>query len=162
MIAIVLALALLAGAELAQAARGGGGRGGGMGGGHASGPITGRPPQFAGRPIHFTGGPTHFTGVRPIVGVRPAPVFAGRPPFFPHNRVVVGTTVVVGAPFYWYPPYPYPYYPYPAYPAYTEEPAYVEQGVDVRYYCPDYRDYYPTVQTCPSPWLQVVPGAAGY
>ncbi len=25
------------------------------------------------------------------------------------------------------------------------------------YYCPDSRTYYPYAQTCPSPWLQVVP-----
>jgi len=28
---------------------------------------------------------------------------------------------------------------------------------DVRFYCPDYRAYYPEVQTCPSEWLKVIP-----
>jgi hypothetical protein len=28
---------------------------------------------------------------------------------------------------------------------------------EVRYYCPDTREYYPTVEVCPSPWLKVVP-----
>ena len=69
----------------------------------------------------------------------------------------------VGAPYpyYYYPPY---YYPpaYAASPAYEEPPVYIEQADEVRYYCPDYRDYYPNVPNCPSPWLQVVPGASGY
>jgi hypothetical protein len=75
--------------------------------------------------------------------------------------------VVVSAPLFWYPPYPYPYgYPYvaPAYggSAYTETPQYVEQGDSIRYYCPDYRDYYPNVASCPSPWMQVVPDQGAY
>jgi hypothetical protein len=62
---------------------------------------------------------------------------------------VFGSTVVVAAPFF------YPVYvPVPA-------PVYVEQSSDLRYYCPDYRDYYPNVATCPSQWMQVIPGAAG-
>jgi len=28
---------------------------------------------------------------------------------------------------------------------------------EVRHYCPDLREYYPAVETCPSPWLKVVP-----
>ena len=28
---------------------------------------------------------------------------------------------------------------------------------DVRFYCPDTREYYPLVETCPSPWLKVIP-----
>jgi hypothetical protein len=28
---------------------------------------------------------------------------------------------------------------------------------DLRYYCPDTREYYPAVRACPSPWLKVVP-----
>lgn len=173
-IGILLGLALLAGAGLALAGTGGGGHGGGgHGGGHAGG-VGGRPGMSGGF-THFTTGPTHFTtGTmhfttgphpgHPIAGVRPAPVFVGRPGF-PHHRVIVGGAIVVGAPFFWYPPYPYPYYPYvaPAYggPAYTEVPTYVEQGSPngVWYYCPDYQDYYPNVPSCPSPWVQVVPGA---
>jgi hypothetical protein len=87
-------------------------------------------------------------------------VIVGRPPFFHHrHRVIVGSTVVIGAPFF----YPYPYYPpvYAPAPVYSEPPAYVEQSTEVYYYCPDYRDYYPNVPTCPSPWMQVLPGTAG-
>ena len=163
-IGILLGLALLAGAGLAQAGTGGGGHGGGS---HAGGhPGTGGQ-HFTTGPTHFTTGPTHFTGARP--GIRPGPVVIGRPGF-PHNRVIVGGAIVVGAPFFWYPPYPYPYPPY-AYPpyayvdpayggsAYTEVPTYIEQGA-IAYYCPDYQDYYPNVPSCPSPWMQVVPGPA--
>jgi hypothetical protein len=86
-------------------------------------------------------------------------VIVGRPHFF-HRRPVVRSTIVVAAPFFYYPPvYAAPVYPVPVY---QEPPVYVEQSSEVRYYCPDYRDYYPTVATCPSPWLQVLPGASGY
>jgi hypothetical protein len=80
--------------------------------------------------------------------------------------VVVSSTIVVGAPFFYYPPvYAVPVYPGPVYqeqPVYVEQPAYVEQGSEVRYYCPDYRDYYPNVSSCPSPWMQVLPDGSGY
>ena len=169
-IGILLGLALLANGGIVLA-RGGGGHGGGgsgrFGGGHmavAGGArFTTGPTHFTTGPMHFTTGPMQFTGgrfgVRPGVVVRPGPVFVGRPHFF-HHRVIVGSTVIVGAPFFFFPP---PYYP-PVYadPAYAEPPAYVEQGSDTRYYCPDYRDYYPNVQSCPSPWMEVVPGPGGY
>lgn len=169
-IGIFLALALLSGAGLAQGGRSGGAHGGGS---HAGGhPGTGGqrfttgPTHFTTGPMHFTTGPTHFTGGHVVVrpGIRPAPVVIARPAF-PHHRVIVGGAIVVGTPFFWYPPYPYPYYyPYPyvapAYggSAYTEAPTYVEQG-DIAWYCPDYQDYYPNVPSCPSPWMQVIPGA---
>lgn len=116
---------------------------------------------------HFSTGSVHFSGVhvggRPPIGIRPAPPIAVRPGYPPRHRVIVGGAVVVAAPFYWYPPYPY-YYPYPygyVSPAYGGSdyptPTYIEQG-DVRYYCPDSQDYYPNVPTCPSPWMQVIPG----
>ncbi|HET7201065.1 MAG TPA: hypothetical protein VFI80_09680 [Burkholderiales bacterium] len=164
LIGILLGLALSANGGIVLA-RGGSGHGGGAGSGHFGGghmAVAGGA-RFTTGPAHFTTGPMHFTGgrfgVRPGVGVRPAPVFVGRPHFF-HHRVIVGSTVVVGAPFFFYPP---PYYP-PVYadPVYAEPPAYVEQGSDLRYYCPDYRDYYPNVQSCPSPWMEVVPGPGGY
>jgi hypothetical protein len=87
-------------------------------------------------------------------------VIVGRPPFFHRHRVIVGSTVVIGAPLF----YPYPYYPpvYAPAPVYTEPPAYIEQGSEVYYYCPDSRQYYPDVPSCPSPWMQVLPGAGGY
>jgi hypothetical protein len=171
LIAVVLGLTLIAGVEFTQARGGGGGRGGGghaASGGHPGGhPGMGQGGRVTGGPPHFTTGPMHFTGGRPIghpgVGGRPPAVIVGHPP---HHRVIVGGAFVVGAPFFWYPPYPYPYYPYPypyvspAYggPAYTQTPTYIEQGA-IAYYCPDYQDYYPNVQSCPSPWMQVVPGA---
>ena len=91
-----------------------------------------------------------MSGVRPLVypGVNPV-----RPVFPPRTVIIVGGGFFLSWPYY----YP-PYYP----PAYAEAPAYVEQGDDVRYYCPDYRDYYPNVSTCPSQWLQVLPDAGGY
>jgi hypothetical protein len=177
-IAVLLALALIAGAGFAQAGRGGagGGRGGGSGGhvgsgGHpgmgGGGHFTGGPTHFTTGHTHFTTGPVHFTGGHPVHPIVHPPGVVGRPGF-PHHRVIVSGAIVVGAPWYWWPPYPYPYYPYayvpPGYggPAYTEEPTYIEQQGQVYYYCPDYQDYYPNVPNCPSPWVQVVPGASGY
>lgn len=137
-IAILLGLALLASADAVLAH--GGNRGGSHGGGFGVGVHAG-----------FHGG--HHGG-RPIVGVRPVPVIVGRPHFH-RPPVVVSSTIVVGAPFFYYPPV------YPV-PVYQEPPVYVEQSSEFRWYCPDYRDYYPNVSTCPSPWLQVLPGASGY
>ena len=156
-IALLVGLALWVGAD-AVLARDGGGRSGGFHGGgfHGGGrPVAGA--VHAGPVVGVRPGP--IVGVRPgpIVGVRP-PVFIGRPPFFRGHHG--GGTVIVAAPFYgypYYPYYPYPYYP-PAYPAPVyAEPTYIEQGSDIRYYCPDYRDYYPNVASCPSAWIQVAP-----
>ena len=142
-IAILLGLALLASADAVLAS--GSNRSGGQGGRHGGGSIS----------VHVG----HHGG-RPIVGVRPGPVFIGRPHFFHRHPVVVSSTIVVAAPFFYYPPaYAAPVYPAPVY---QEPPVYVEQASEVRYYCPDYRDYYPNVSTCPSPWMQVLPGAGGY
>lgn len=68
-------------------------------------------------------------------------------------------------PYYAY-PYPYPY-SYPATQVIVERqpPVYVERQTtaaapassNVWYYCPDSQTYYPYAQTCPSPWLQVIP-----
>src|SRR5882672_7931156 len=175
-IGILLGLALLTGAGFAQAGRGGGGGHGG--GGHAGGGMGGRPgmsgghmagQQFTTGPMRVTTGPTRFTGghvgLRPPIGVRPSHPIAVRPGFPPH-RVIVGGGVIAAGPYFWYPPYPYPYpgygYETPAYggPAYSTAttPTYIEQG-EIRYYCPDSQDYYPNVPTCPSPWMQVLPGA---
>jgi hypothetical protein len=169
-IAILLGLVLATGAGLAHAGKGGGGgHGGGRGGVHGVGHVSGGRPGMVG--AQFTtgssGGFTRFTtgphpGARPIVGIRPAPVVVGRP--FPHHRVVVGGAIIVGAPYFWYPSYPYPYY-YPYYPpgpeyggGYEQAPTYIQQS-DIRYYCPDYQDYYPNVANCPSQWMQVLPGS---
>lgn len=150
-IAVLLGVALLAGAH-AVFARGGGRGGGGF---HGGGPSMG-----------FHGGHAGVAGVgvrighpvgRAFVGGRPGII--ARPPFFHRHRVFVGGgTVIVGSPFFFpYPYYPYPYYPYPpAYPVpYSEPPTYIEQGGGVYYYCPDYNDYYPNVSSCPSQWVPV-------
>lgn len=175
--AILLGLALATGAGLAYA-RGGGG---GHGGGHSAGGFRGGGQAFAGggmvgRPVasggftHFTTGPARFTTGphpgHPIAGVRPGPIVV-RPGFPPRRVIVGGGAVIVAAPYFWYPPYPYAYpYPYvaPAYggSAYEETPQYIEQGSQIRYYCPDYQDYYPNVQNCPSQWMQVVPDTGAY
>ncbi|MGD0885619.1 MAG: hypothetical protein ABSA46_12255 [Thermodesulfovibrionales bacterium] len=66
----------------------------------------------------------------------------------------------------------YPYYPY--YPSYygappvvqEQTPVYVEptpQQPEEQYYwyfCPDSKNYYPYVKSCPSGWLKVVPPEA--
>jgi hypothetical protein len=137
---LLLALALITGAGLAQAGRGGGaGHGGGgarAGGGH----FVAARPTMSGGFTRFTTGPMQFTTAsrpwRPIVGghppgiVRPVPL-PPRPiqpiqPIHSHPVVVGGGIVIVSAPWY---PYPYPYpYPYvtPAYggSAYMGAPTY--------------------------------------
>jgi len=143
-----LSLAMGAGAALGREANSGGhnaGHNAGHSGGHGA--------------LHNGGRAIVAVHAGPVfVNVRPAPVIVARPHFFRRSTVVIGGAVVVAAPFYPY-PYPYPYYP-PAYPqAYAQPPAYVEQGGqggNVYYYCPDYRDYYPNVASCPSPWMQVL------
>ncbi len=155
-IAILLGVALLASADavLARGGRGGGGHAGG-GGFHGGGTSMGFHGGRGG--IATVGAHIGHPIGRPFVGVRPGPVFVGRPPFFHRHRVFVGGTIVVGAPFFY--PY-YPYYP-PVYPVpYSEPPAYIEQGGGVYYYCPDYNDYYPNVSSCPSQWVPVS-GTAG-
>src|SRR5713101_2609921 len=126
-IAILLGLALMAGAGtvLARGGSGGGGHGGSHGGsaGHHGGGF--------GVGVHtgFHGG-DH--GGRPFIGVRPGPVIVGRPPFFHRRPVVVSSTIVVGPPFFYDPPV----YAAPVYtvPAYQDPPAYIEQGSEVLYY----------------------------
>ena len=152
-IAILLGVALLASADtvLARGGRGGGGHagGGGFHGGGTSMGFHGGRGGIATVGVHVG----HPVG-RSFVGVRPGPVFVGRPPFFHRHRVFVGGTVIIGAPFF----YPYPYYP----PVYAPPPAYIEQGGGVYYYCPDYNDYYPNVSTCPSQWVPVSATANEY
>jgi hypothetical protein len=94
-----------------------------------------------------------------------------------------GARVFVGVgPAFWYGPYPYWYYP-PPYYVYTpppvvvqEPPVYVQQQPALTspptapapsaqsqnveaywYYCPSAKGYYPSVQTCPEPWVKVPP-----
>jgi hypothetical protein len=69
-----------------------------------------------------------------------------------------------GSPAY---PYYYPYY-YSGPPVIMQEnpSEYVQQPVphtdeeNYWYFCPDSRNYYPYVKTCPSGWLKVVPPQA--
>ena len=137
-IAILIGLALLADVEPAVAREGARAGGPAASTGRTSGEgfAGAHAPRHGGRPGVHRGDHHH----RPIVVIRPGW-------WWHHNRVVYGSTVVVTAPVF------YPFYvPVPA-------PVYVEQSSDLRYYCPDYRDYYPNVATCPSQWMQVIPGA---
>jgi len=141
-IAILMGLAMLASADAVLARDNA--RGGGQGvsvsvGRHGSGGFAGAQARHqGGRPGVHHGHHPH----RPIVVIRPGW-------WWHHNHVVYGSTVVVTAPVF--------------YPVYTPVPApvYVEQSSEVYYYCPDYRDYYPNVATCPSQWMQVIPRAVG-
>lgn len=165
-ISILLGLVLLAGTN-AVLARDGGQRGSAVGGrhsGHAgSGALMGARPGAVARPIAgvapgYQGvrpvGHPGWQGVRPIASVHPRPGIAVRSHHRPHrNRVFIGGTVILGAPFF----YPPPVYVAPA-PVYVEPPAYVEQDSElIYYYCADSRAYYPSVATCPSPWVEVLP-----
>jgi len=168
-ISILLGVVLLACMEAVVADGGGrgshaGGRSGGAGRGAVAGhgasvahpgvqsvrPV-GRPGWQGVRPAGHPG----WRGVRPIVSVHPQPgiVIRHNPPSH-RSHFIFGSTVILGAPFF----FPPPVYVAPA-PVYTEPPVYIEQGSQVYYYCQDYRDYYPRVATCPSPWLQVLPEA---
>ena len=68
-----------------------------------------------------------------------------------HNRVVIA------APFFAVPFYaPYPYPPAYTYEAPAEPPVYQQAPAqNYWYYCPSYGAYYPSVQTCPDPWVPV-------
>jgi hypothetical protein len=108
--------------------------------------------------FHANGGVGHIAGVPP--GSHFGHGFGHRPFVHHRGRVIVGSTIFLGA-------LGYPYYaPAPVYaapPAYVEEPppTYIEQSPaapeQVYYYCPDSRAYYPNVTSCPSAWLKVVP-----
>lgn len=156
-IALLVGLALWVGADAVLARNGGGRSGGSHGGGsHSGGSHSG---GFHGGVSPGGGRPgMGVVHAGPGVGVHPR-VFVGHPPSFHGHHG--GGTVIVAAPFFYgypyYPYYPYPYYP-PVYPAPVySEPTYIEQGSNIHYYCPDYRDYYPNVASCPSAWMQVAP-----
>jgi hypothetical protein len=88
-----------------------------------------------------------------------------------HGRHRARIGVFFGAPLVAYPYYAYPrYYHPPTYyappvvvapPTYIEQqtPAAPQQGTNYWYYCRDSQTYYPYVQTCPTPWQQVVPNS---
>src|SRR5438034_10010167 len=129
-IAILLGVALLmsAPAVFARGGRGGGGHAGG-GGFHGGGTSIGFHGGHGGMAV--VGAHIGHPIGRPFAGVRPG--FVGRRPFFHRRHVLVGSTVVVGAPVFY--PY-YPYYP-PAYPVpYSAPPPSTDQTGCVHYCCP--------------------------
>jgi hypothetical protein len=90
-----------------------------------------------------------------------APSFAWR---HGHGGVFIG----VGPGFWWGPPYPYYWYPPPYYPpaqiVVEQPPVYVQPAPAPPaappaywYYCPGAQGYYPQVQSCSEPWVQVAP-----
>ncbi len=98
--------------------------------------------------------PRGGAGARPPGGTR----FEGRPDLHrgAHGRVFIGPS-----PFWWGPPYPYwdyPDYTYSPPPVAVQPPAYIQQQPVYWYYCPSARAYYPSVPTCPEPWVLVTPG----
>jgi hypothetical protein len=88
-------------------------------------------------------------------------------PVYAWHRVSGGIYIGVG-PYWWGPPYPYwwgpPAYGYIPPPVVFEPPAvYIERPPPVPppppisywYYCGSARSYYPSVETCPEPWVRV-------
>lgn len=67
------------------------------------------------------------------------------------------TRIIIGGPFFW----PPVYYDRAFYPG-PESLMYVPPGAAFSYYCNDPVGYYPDVPSCPSGWLQVVPGDTSY
>jgi Spy/CpxP family protein refolding chaperone len=96
------------------------------------------------------------SGGRPPAGRPPGGGHVAVRPHFDHGRGFIG----VGS-FWWGTPYPYWDYPEPVYappPVVLEPPVYIQQEPPAYwYYCPSARGYYPSVPTCPEPWLRVAP-----
>jgi hypothetical protein len=121
-------------------------------------PGAGDPPtegRAAGHPPSG-GPPSHPPSGRPPAGY-PHP---GPPP--PGHHFDHGHVIVRGGPFWWGPPYyPYWFYPGSAYyppPVPPVPPEYIQQAPPgYWYYCESAGAYYPTVQTCPEPWVLVAP-----
>jgi hypothetical protein len=68
--------------------------------------------------------------------------------------------VIIGGPFFFGPVYPYydaPYYAYAPPPVVVQTPpVYVQPPPQSYwYFCPSFGAYYPTVRSCPEPWLPV-------
>ena len=119
---------------------------------------------YAPHPPRFASPPVLHPPIRPPVIVRPiiATYVPPRPVYSAPRVVAVPSPyyAVVGA------GYTGTDLAYPAEPNWNWTPvesiaALAGRGVaersDVRYYCPDSREYYPQAQTCPSPWLKVIP-----
>jgi hypothetical protein len=162
-IAILMGLALLANVEpaLAQGARGGShaASSGRSIAGYTGGSIAG---YTGGSVAGYTGASSPRHGGQPVVNHRPGG-HQGQGGHSGHHRSPIGVVL----PWWWHLHYGHQHYrtvvvTAPVYvPVYTPVPvpAYGEPTSALRYYCPDYRDYYPNVATCPSQWLQVVPDA---
>lgn len=127
-LALVALIVLAASAPTQAGGRGGAGFSGGRGGPGSAGARGG--PAFAGGRGGAHHSPAHS-------GPSRHHHFHGRGPIL----VGVGAAFLL-APLPWW--YYSPVYVAPVYPA----PAYW-------YYCPSYGRYYPTVPTCPEPWLPV-------
>ena len=138
-IGLAFAIVLVAAISGDAAPHGGGPRGGGSPG---AGPLGAGPPAGGPHGARPHAGGQHGAGPRGGHG------FAGHPPHghFPRHHGFAGRRhfapgffggAFIAVPFYWAPTSSYP--PPPSY----------------WYYCPSYGAYYPTVQSCPEPWLPV-------
>jgi hypothetical protein len=96
-----------------------------------------------------------------LVLVVPLLLLAAMPSEAWHGRVFVGVGPWWGPyPYWWYPP-PYYYAPPPV--IVQEPPVYVQQPTPPPapappaewYYCASAKGYYPTVPSCPEPWVKV-------
>jgi hypothetical protein len=106
-----------------------------------------------------------------VLTLAPVPSEAGSRRYHrAHTRVFVGV-----GPAFWWGPSPYWYYP-PPYYVYTpppvvvqEPPVYIQQtppappppppppAPSYWYYCPSAKGYYPSIGSCPEPWIPVPP-----
>jgi hypothetical protein len=71
------------------------------------------------------------------------------------GRIFIGVGPFIAAPLFW-PAYAYPAYPYWDTYEYAP-PVYQAPPAQLWYYCPSARGYYPTVPSCPEPWVPVPP-----
>ncbi len=99
--------------------------------------------------------------IRPAVSVRP---LIGYYPVAPRPFPAPSRYYAAPGSLYYIAPYPADAaaYAYPATPQswnFTPVDSIVALAGnhEIRQYCPDTRQYYPDTQTCPSPWLRVIP-----
>ena len=172
--AAIAALVLGSGAAMAQgrggvgggAPLGGGGgappRGAPAGGSPHGGPLSGHGGTWGGGGDGWRGDRWHGDGWRGSVGL-----YVGVPYWGWAWPYAYGYPYPYGYRYYAYPYYAYPYYSYPYYdpdPRYvpSEPRVYVERAPQTQstaywYYCTDPAGYYPYVETCSKPWMQVLP-----
>jgi hypothetical protein len=82
--------------------------------------------------------------------VAPRPIYAPPLAVYPAPRLVIAPPpVFIAPPRVIYAPPPPIYYAPPV--------AQVAPQQQIFYYCADYREYYPRVESCPSNWLRVLP-----